>query len=75
MPSLGMKNNLISCENTHYIIYSLIINKLATYKELRDDYTIEEALDLYEMLMVSNYNKQLIQDEVIENNGRYKQLH
>lgn len=70
-----MKNNLISCENTHYIIYSLIINKLATYKELRDDYTIEEALDLYEMLMVSNYNKQLIQDEVIENNGRYKQLH
>ena len=70
-----MKNNLISCENTHYIIYSLVINKLATYKELRDDYTIEEALDLYEMLMVSNYNKQLIQDEVIENNGRYKQLH
>lgn len=38
-------------------MYSLVTKGYATLKELRDDYTIEEVLDLYEMLMVSEHNK------------------
>ena len=40
----------------------LISNKYATLKEIRDDYSIEEVIALYESCMVNITNKQLIQD-------------
>lgn len=43
----------------HPIIYALIINKFATYYELKYKYDIYEILDLYEVCMVSLYNKNL----------------
>lgn len=39
------------------IIYALIINHYATLKEIRDDYSIDEVLDLYEALMIDIHNK------------------
>lgn len=39
------------------MLYVIIVNKYATLKELRDDYSFEEALDLYEACLVNLYNK------------------
>jgi len=47
----------------HYIVYTLIVNKYATYKELRDDYDIDEVLDLYETCMVNMHNKHMLLEE------------
>ena len=54
---------------SNYIIYTLISNKYATLKELRDNYTIEEVLDLYEICMVNMYNRQMLLEERRINNG------
>jgi len=35
----------------------LITNNYATLKEIRDDYNIDEVLDLYEICKVNLYNK------------------
>ena len=39
------------------MIYVLITNKYATFHELKYDYDIDEALDLYEICMCSIANK------------------
>lgn len=39
------------------VIYTLITQKYATLKELRDDYSVDEMLDLYEACCISMYNK------------------
>ena len=62
-------NELVKVKRTNYIIYTLISNKYATLKELRDDYTIEEVLDLYEICMTNMYNKQMLLDERSNSNG------
>lgn len=54
----------------HPIIYMLITNKYATYKELRDEYNVYETLTLYESCMISNYNKHVIQKELRSKDGR-----
>ena len=38
----------------------LVVNKYATLKEIRDDYSVEEVIDLYEACRVNLYNKTLI---------------
>lgn len=43
-------------ERVHPIIYTLVNNKFATLLELKQ-YDIWDALDLYEICLVSNYNK------------------
>lgn len=53
------KYDLVSSSSSP-IIYSLINQHYATYKELRDDYTINEVLDIYEMMIVYNANKSII---------------
>jgi hypothetical protein len=53
-------SDLLLPEQTHYIIYTLVINGFATLKELRDDYDIYEVLDLYELCSISLYNKYYI---------------
>lgn len=50
-------------KRVHPIIYALISSNLATYKELRDDYNIEEVLALYEIHRVSSYNRNLLLEE------------
>ena len=54
--------------------YTLITNKYATLKEIRDDYSIEEVIDLYEMCLVNIYNKNETHKEVISN-GQLQQKH
>lgn len=39
------------------MVYLLVTNKLATYFELKYNYSVEEFLDLYEICMVSLHNK------------------
>ena len=51
------------------MIYTLISNNYATLKELRDDYSIEEVLDLYEICLVKLYNKNQVIEEVKSSNG------
>ena len=48
------------------VIYTLITQGYATLKELRDDYDVEEMLDLYEACCVSMYNKA----EIIAQNSK-----
>lgn len=42
---------------SHYVVYVLITNKLATYKELRDEYNIDEVIALYEICLTQIHNK------------------
>lgn len=51
------------------MIYTLISNNYATLKEIRDDYSIEEILDLYEICLVKLYNKNQVIEEVKSSNG------
>lgn len=39
------------------VIYTLITQGYATLKELRDDYDVDEMLDMYEACCISMYNK------------------
>lgn len=39
------------------ITYILVSQRYATYKEIRDDYDVFEILNLYEIALVSIYNK------------------
>ena len=48
---------LATTERTSGVIYVLLTNHYATLKELRDDYSIDEVLDMYEACMVCLYNK------------------
>lgn len=41
----------------HPMIYTIVTNRYATLKELRDDYSLEETLALYEACLVNTYNK------------------
>lgn len=41
----------------HPVVYTIVVNRYATLKELTYDYTIEEALALYEACLVNMYNK------------------
>ena len=52
-----------STERIHPIIYVVITNKYATYKEIRDDYSVEEFLDLYELCIINLYNKTIMEEE------------
>lgn len=52
----GQEESLAQSQS-HPLIYALIVNHYATLKELRDDYDIWEALELYEMCAVNLYNK------------------
>ena len=56
-------SSLTYAKRSNYIIYTLVSNKYATLKELRDDYTIEEVNDLYEMCMVNMHNRQMLLEE------------
>ena len=47
----------VFAKRVHSMVYVLLSNKYATLKELRDDYTIDEALDLYEICLVALHNK------------------
>lgn len=60
----GEQIDLINTERTHPIIYNLISNGFATYREIRDEYSFEEVIDLYEMSVVKAYNK----NKILENN-------
>ena len=41
----------------HPVIYTIVVNKLATLVEIRDVYSVEETLALYEACLVNIYNK------------------
>lgn len=50
-------------------MYTLVANGYASYKEIRDEYSIEEVLDLYEMCLVQSYNKNVVASTVRRNNN------
>lgn len=52
--------DFIKCTRIDPIIYALISNKLATLAEIRDAYTCDEILDLFELYTVKAYNKNSI---------------
>ena len=58
--STGDYDTLTIKRKVHPIVYILVTNKYATLKEIREDYTIEEVLDLYEICMCNIYNKRAI---------------
>lgn len=54
---------LAACDRLHPILYTLITNGYATLKELRDDYDMDEVLDMYDACMTSLSNKARIIEE------------
>jgi len=48
----------------HPIIYILITNHYATLYEIKELMDIDEVLDLYEMCMCNQYNKQIVMEEL-----------
>ena len=61
--------NLVSPQRLDPIIYVLITNKYATLKEIRDDYSFEEVLDLYEACLNNIYNKYQSTQSVTKKGG------
>ena len=55
--SVGQNEDYEFTKRTHPIIYTIIVNNLATLADIRDKYSIEEVLDLYEICLVNAYNK------------------
>lgn len=53
----GIADEMILPEETPPFIFTLISQKAATLREIRDCYTFEEAIDLYEIVLVSAYNQ------------------
>ena len=53
-------NNFHHTEGVHYIIYIIVTNRLATYKELKYDLDLDDVADLYEIAMVNLYNKNVM---------------
>lgn len=53
-------SELCYARRTNGIIYALVSNRYATLKELRDDYSIDEVLDLYEICMTNMHNRQAL---------------
>lgn len=47
-------------ERVSYVVYILVTNKMATYKELKYDLDIDDALNLYEICMVNLYNRNVM---------------
>ena len=45
------------------MIYMLIVNQYATLKEIRDDYSAEETISLYDVCMTRLYNQYIITKE------------
>lgn len=43
----------------HHIVYAIIINDKASYVDIRDNMDIYEVLDLYELVVVSAYNRKI----------------
>lgn len=53
-----------SPKRVHYIIYILITNNLATYRDILEYYSIYDVLDLYEICLTSIYNKAQLTKEI-----------
>lgn len=45
------------------MINLVISSNLATYKELKYEFTIDDFIAVYEIAMVNNYNKQIMMSE------------
>lgn len=48
--------------SVHHVVYVLVTNRFATLYELAHKYTVWEVITLYEIAMVSLYNKQTVID-------------
>lgn len=48
----------------HPIIYVLIVNNYATLKEIKEYYSVEDVLDLYESYRIYSHNKQVAIDGI-----------
>lgn len=66
--NVGPPCDVISPERLHPIIYMLIVNKYATLYEIRDVYSIEEVLDLYEACLVNAANRAAVMKGVANAN-------
>jgi len=61
--SVGIPHDLVECTRLDPIIYVLITCNYATLHEIKDIYTIDDVLDLYEACMIQNYNRSRIIEE------------
>lgn len=68
--NVGNNNDVATTELIDDITYVIITNKLATYKELRDDYDTDEYLKLYDIAVTQISNKAKALDKVKDKNGR-----
>ena len=46
------------------MIYILVTNGMATYKELKYELDIDDVIDLYEICMVKLYNKNVLYEDM-----------
>ena len=53
----GLADDMIIPERVPSLVYSLISKGAATLRDLREVYTIEDAIDLYEIVLVDAYNQ------------------
>lgn len=49
----------VDYQNVDGLTGAILAERLATYKELRDELTLEEALNLWEVIAVTRYNEHL----------------
>ena len=59
MEALSLKNgdSYISVKSVHPLIYSLVANNMESYHNIIHNYTIDEVIDLCEILIVKQENE------------------
>lgn len=53
----GLADDMIIPDRVPPLVYLLISKGAATLRDLREVYTIEDAIDLYEIVLVDAYNQ------------------
>lgn len=61
-PSMSAKFKAVESRYVDPVVTALVSNNLASYKELRDDYSLEEAFKLLDILTVTKINEHKAQE-------------
>jgi hypothetical protein len=60
----------VACPNVDGFIATIVGERLATLRELNEYYTLEEALDMWEIIMTNRYNEWLAVQRAEKKHGR-----
>ena len=72
-PSFITPRDLVYSTNTPYLIYLLVMEKMASLKELQNDYSVKDAYLLFEMLIIKRHNDNKICEASEKEHKKWRQ--